>query len=199
MTLADKIKVARLTAGLSQAQLAEKLYVSRSAIAKWENGHGKPDLDNLKQLALTLQVTVDSLLDDGQVGLTTRLREPISWADYPRQKGRTHEEVVVLKLCPKLDTLYRLQWDKAQTKWWHFVWWFTGPWGWLALESQDAYDLIQDRAVYFLGQEAERQFLLRVDQEFLTKQSLPHKVNPWWFHFDGLRFSRISGNRIKIK
>lgn len=38
MTLAEKLKEARRQSGLSQEQLAEKLSVSRSAIAKWESG-----------------------------------------------------------------------------------------------------------------------------------------------------------------
>ena len=40
MTLGEKIKEARKNTGLSQEQLAEKLAVSRSAIAKWESDKG---------------------------------------------------------------------------------------------------------------------------------------------------------------
>ncbi|MGG3822658.1 helix-turn-helix transcriptional regulator [Geobacillus thermodenitrificans] len=46
MTLGEKIKKARIEAGLSQEQLSEKLGVSRSAVAKWESGKGLPDIDN---------------------------------------------------------------------------------------------------------------------------------------------------------
>ena len=46
MTLGEKIKEARKNTGLSQEQLAEKLAVSRSAIAKWESDKGLPDIDN---------------------------------------------------------------------------------------------------------------------------------------------------------
>ena len=48
MTLGEKIKEARKQCGLSQEQLAEKMTVSRSAIAKWETDKGLPDVDNLK-------------------------------------------------------------------------------------------------------------------------------------------------------
>ena len=37
MTIAEKIKAARKRAGLSQQELADQLYVSRSAVAKWAN------------------------------------------------------------------------------------------------------------------------------------------------------------------
>ena len=48
MTFGEKLKNARKEAGLSQEQLAEKLSVSRSAVAKWESDKGMPDIDNLK-------------------------------------------------------------------------------------------------------------------------------------------------------
>ena len=64
MTLGEKIRYARKNCGLSQGQLAEKLCVSRSAIAKWETDKGMPDVENLKTLSRLLQVSVDSLLDD---------------------------------------------------------------------------------------------------------------------------------------
>ena len=64
MTLGEKIREARRKCGLSQEQLAEKLSVSRSAIAKWETDKGLPDLGNLKILARLLNVSVDHLLDE---------------------------------------------------------------------------------------------------------------------------------------
>ena len=44
MTLGEKIRHARKASGLSQEQLAEKMCVSRSAIAKWETDKGMPDV-----------------------------------------------------------------------------------------------------------------------------------------------------------
>ena len=51
MTLGEKIREARRKCSLSQEQLAEKMSVSRSAIAKWETDKGLPDVGNLKVLA----------------------------------------------------------------------------------------------------------------------------------------------------
>lgn len=45
MTLADKLKEARKNAGLTQAELAEKICVSRQAITKWESGKGIPAVE----------------------------------------------------------------------------------------------------------------------------------------------------------
>lgn len=46
----DKLKKLREQKGISQYELADKLYVSRSAIAKWENGNGIPSDVNLEAL-----------------------------------------------------------------------------------------------------------------------------------------------------
>ena len=54
MTLGEKIREARRKCGLSQEQLADKMSVSRSAIAKWETDKGLPDVGNLKLLGQLL-------------------------------------------------------------------------------------------------------------------------------------------------
>ncbi len=46
---------------LTQEELAEKVGVSKSAIAKWETNGGLPDRDNLKRLATVINVSVDDL------------------------------------------------------------------------------------------------------------------------------------------
>ena len=51
MTLGEKIQTARKQAGLTQEQLAQKLFVTRAAVAKWESNGGTPDVQNLKALA----------------------------------------------------------------------------------------------------------------------------------------------------
>ena len=76
MTLGEKIKEARKNTGLSQEQHAEKLAVSRSAIAKWESDKGLPDIDNLKALSMLLNVSIDYLLDN-EISLDLSvIREP---------------------------------------------------------------------------------------------------------------------------
>ena len=64
MSLGEKIRYARRCCGLSQEQLAERMCVSRSAIAKWETDKGLPDIENLKAVSRHLGISVDSLLDD---------------------------------------------------------------------------------------------------------------------------------------
>lgn len=66
MVLSEKIKSLRQRAGLTQAQLADELFVSRAAIAKWENANGTPDISNLKAISERFQVDLDLLLDDSR-------------------------------------------------------------------------------------------------------------------------------------
>ena len=82
MTLGEKIREARRPCGLSQEQLAEKLSVSRSAIAKWETDKGLPDVGNLKILARLLNVSVDHLLDETQTVEDPVIRETYQLSAY---------------------------------------------------------------------------------------------------------------------
>ncbi len=84
MTLGEKIRQARGNCGLSQRQLADKLAVSRSAIAKWETDKGLPDVGNLKILARLLGVSVDHLLDEEEPVQGSVIRENYCLANYGR-------------------------------------------------------------------------------------------------------------------
>lgn len=78
MALAERIKECRTNLGFSQAELAERIHVSRQAVTKWESGKGYPDTDNLKAMSVLFDVSVDYLLDE-EPGPTTdvKMRVPI--------------------------------------------------------------------------------------------------------------------------
>lgn len=59
--VAQQIKSLRTVKNMSQDDLAEKLYISRQAISKWETGESTPDLDKLVQLAEIFEVSLDFL------------------------------------------------------------------------------------------------------------------------------------------
>lgn len=70
MTTGQKISTERKKLGLTQEQLAEKIYVSRNAVSKWETGKGYPSLDSLKILSDLFGVTIDQLLSDEELKVT---------------------------------------------------------------------------------------------------------------------------------
>ena len=61
----QEIQRLRTAAGLTQEQLAERLYVSRELISKWELGQRKPDIRMLREMAALFSVGVDRLADTG--------------------------------------------------------------------------------------------------------------------------------------
>lgn len=62
MEFPEKLKALRAERGLTQEQLAARLYVTRTAVSKWETGGGSPNLDSLQALARLFDVSVDDLL-----------------------------------------------------------------------------------------------------------------------------------------
>ncbi len=61
-TFDERLKDLRKKKGLTQAQLAELLYVTDKAVSKWETGEGKPEINILIELAKVLDVSLDYLL-----------------------------------------------------------------------------------------------------------------------------------------
>ena len=64
MTLSEKIMLLRNRAGLSQAELAEKLGVAKKTLLRWERGEAMPDIEKIVLLAEIFSVSTDSLLID---------------------------------------------------------------------------------------------------------------------------------------
>ena len=64
MIFSEKLQVLRKNKGYTQEALAEKLGVSRQAVAKWESGQIYPDISNLIQISDLMNVSVDYLVKD---------------------------------------------------------------------------------------------------------------------------------------
>ena len=86
--LGNYIYKRRKRMGLTQEKLAERLGVSKSAVAKWETDGGLPDRDNLRKLSEVLSVPVDDLHKaiDGEKG-----------ADSPRSINVTSDIIAILE------------------------------------------------------------------------------------------------------
>ena len=67
MEFFEKLQKLRKQKGLTQEELAESLYVSRTAISKWESGRGYPNIDSLKAISKFFSVTIDELLSGEEV------------------------------------------------------------------------------------------------------------------------------------
>ena len=67
MDFHEKLQELRKTKGLTQEELAKELYVSRTAISKWESGKGYPNIDSLKEISKFFSVTIDELLSSEEL------------------------------------------------------------------------------------------------------------------------------------
>lgn len=111
MTLGEKIRESRRKCGLSQEQLADKMSVSRSAIAKWETDKGLPDVGNLKLLARLLSTSLDRLLDDAEEADESVIREKYNLIAYGPGCKKVKKDRVVRERFPnaKIYTLLARQ------------------------------------------------------------------------------------------
>ena len=67
MEFNEKLQELRKQKGLTQEELAEVLFVSRTAVSKWESGRGYPNIDSLKAIAKFFGVTIDELLSGDEL------------------------------------------------------------------------------------------------------------------------------------
>ena len=67
MEFNEKLQELRKNQGLTQEELARAIFVSRTAVSKWESGRGYPNIDSLKALADYFSVTVDELISPDEI------------------------------------------------------------------------------------------------------------------------------------
>lgn len=89
MTIGEKIKLLRTEKGITQEALAEKLNVSRSAIAKWETNSGVPEVSNLIIISKLFEISVDELIDDTKKITVTETKDKIF--DFSEYAGKYYD------------------------------------------------------------------------------------------------------------
>ena len=67
MELSEKLVRLRKQSGMTQEELAAKIFVTRTAVSKWKNGKGYPAIDSLKLLSSVYGVSLDELISDDDV------------------------------------------------------------------------------------------------------------------------------------
>ena len=67
MEFNEKLQDLRKSKGLTQEELANDLYVSRTAISKWESGRGYPSIDSLKEISKYFSISLDDLLSSEEI------------------------------------------------------------------------------------------------------------------------------------
>ena len=67
MEFNEKLQDLRKSRGLTQEELAKELYVSRTAVSKWESGRGYPNIDSLKEISRYFSVSIDELICSDEI------------------------------------------------------------------------------------------------------------------------------------
>ena len=189
MTFGEKLKNARKNAGLSQEQLAEKLCVSRAAVAKWETDKGLPDIMNLKAISKLLDVSIDALLDDGQTATLMVTKETIDLQSLElKDRARCKHDVAVLNRFPQADHIYQLSLIHQLNK---IEWWadfltcglYTMIWGISHWKTWTGH--------YYLVNQGSRQFFVEVTEEFITATGLLTPITKRKFYIGDRQYIRI--------
>ena len=82
MTFGQKLKNLRTSNNLTQEQLAESIFVTRTAVSKWETDNGYPSIDSLKQLSNLFNISIDELISDDDIKNKKLLDEKIAKRMY---------------------------------------------------------------------------------------------------------------------
>ena len=188
MTFGEKLQEARKTAGYTQEQLAEKLCVSRSAIAKWESGNGMPDIENLKGISQLLDVSIDYLLDEeGRLDFSVT-KEPIDFNAFEKtKKCRDQYDAVVTAKFPEADSIVPLIREKVLSKTEHILEWTIMP----MFGLFTAVDQINKNGASYLVEQAGKQYLVFVTKEFMTTAHIVKPITEKKFVIGENRYKRF--------
>ena len=189
MTFGETLKTARIKAGYTQDELADKLAVSRSAIAKWENDRGMPDIANLKALAKALDVSIDYLLDEeGSLDLSVTKKAIDITADgrnikLYRLKKIKIKEKIIRDEYPEAEiirlTLTKIKNTKNETIVDLAIGWIALILGGIPLfGTQEIGKTINDLdQQYYLVNEEKKQFFVTITDEQIITRTLPNKIS----------------------
>ena len=92
METKDIILELRTKKGLSQEELAEKVFVTRQAVSRWENGETMPNTETLKLLSKLFDVTINTLLGSPLTLVCECCGMPLKDTDISHEKDGAFNE-----------------------------------------------------------------------------------------------------------
>ena len=98
MSLGENLQRLRKEKGLSQEDVAQKLFVSRQSVSKWENGNAEPGVKDLTALADMFGVTLDEMVGHTASGSPTVPEAAEQWLTRVRRVEAAYRCLVVLML-----------------------------------------------------------------------------------------------------
>lgn len=109
--LGDKIKMLRISQGLSQTDFAKKLFVTPAAVSQWEKGKTSPDTERLMTIAKTFSIPLDFFNEDsnGKKYTETELIKQHLLIELGVSQPKTDEAKILAKGIDKLPKAQREQ------------------------------------------------------------------------------------------
>ncbi len=92
MEFKDVISRLRREHEMSQDELAEKLFVTRQAVSRWENGDTTPNVDTLKSLSALFDVSINTLLGSPRQPICQCCGMPLTDGEMAREPDHTVNE-----------------------------------------------------------------------------------------------------------
>ena len=108
MALGENIKRLREDHSLTQQQLADKLYVSRQTVCRWENGSRCPDLIMAKKLAVELDISLDELISDEDLKEFTKNDLPFHSDIVKRRKELEEKQKQIMEFIQLVGGIFLL-------------------------------------------------------------------------------------------
>lgn len=186
MTFGEKLKEARKEAGFTQEQFAEKMNVSRSAVAKWESDKGMPDVNNLKIMSQLLNVSVDYLLDEDEKISFNEIKEAINLSDYEKSgKCRDQRDAACLSKNSDATAICTLVRSKKMSKAEWLVDFIVQP------GVVDVLDKMSEKATFYLVEKDKKQYLVKVSDDFIVTNELADHVDPKKFVIGNHKYKKL--------
>jgi transcriptional regulator with XRE-family HTH domain len=203
MTFGEKLKKARIEAGYTQNELANKLTVSRAAIAKWESDRGMPDVTNLKAIAEALSVSIDYLLDDGSVLDFSVTNKPIDLTKYgdsqklSRLKKVEIKEQIIRQEYPDAEiirlTVTEIKNSKGESIADAAIGWFALILGGMPLFGTQEFGKTVnslDQQYYLVNEEKAQYFVLVTDEQLISR-TLTDRITDKKFEIGDRKFLMV--------
>ena len=186
MKLNEKIKKYRKIFDLSQEQLSEKLNVSRQVITKWESDNGLPDIENLKLLAKTFNVSIDYLLNEDEEVLHPVLRETYELEKNNFNNRYDYAVSYLKKNYPEPSIIYGLSQSKDLSTLEWISDFIIGP------GIIDAIHWLNEFAIWFLVEKETQSLLIKVTKEYIETTEISNLIDKKKFVHEKNKFTRLN-------
>lgn len=208
MTFGQKLKEARKEAKLTQEELADKLGVSRQAVSKWEADKGMPDIENIKLLSSSLNVSIDYLLDDGESLELNVFRKMIDINSYEYTREFKHKFFTKFMSEKKLGKANSAKKDmylldrypdakiyllidqqiltKTERIFDEFIFFFTFIPGIFDL----LFSINNNNTTYYLVEKGEAQYFIKFTDEYIETRKLAKRIENNKFELGKFKFTK---------